>query len=457
MRKKTGGNIYSGASPEEVARDLAPLVDFRDEGMSLAELSALVEERLLPHLMRYDRPSFQSMFNAFPESGAEYGARTALEWNQGVTNWQVSPGGAMLEEMCCKAICRLFGLDEAAGATFMYCGTYANQQALYMALHRRAEVDGFDLARKGIAGFGGAARLKVLCSSDAHFSLRHAARTIGIGEEGIVELPVDGNRRVEVSGLRRALDEMRAQAEAFCVVATAGTTSTGAVDPVRDIAAVCRDEDVWMHVDGAYGLAYSLVPGWNPLFAGLELADSVSWDPHKQFGVPIPNSILFARRESDFARMALHSDYFNIEESDEPNPGLKSPPSTRPLTALSLVASLLHQGLAGVRERLKAPLAAVGGLHARLGSDKGFEVLHEPDTGILCFRVIPSGGVAEERLDELQQGIYERMMAGGERTISITRIGDRKALRLVAVSPSVSADDLIETAVAARDMATGMI
>ncbi|TEU16085.1 MAG: hypothetical protein E3J21_11565, partial [Anaerolineales bacterium] len=83
--------IYSGASPEQVAADLEPLLDFQDEGLSLYGLTKLVKERLFPHLMRYDQPEFQSMFNAFPEEGAEFGAQIALTYNQGVTNWQVSP------------------------------------------------------------------------------------------------------------------------------------------------------------------------------------------------------------------------------------------------------------------------------------------------------------------------------------------------------------------------------
>ena len=131
-----GHRLYSGASPEEVTADLKALVDFQEEGLPLDSLRSLVEERLLPHLRRYDLPSFHALFNAFPEEGAAYGGQVALEWNQGVTNWQVSPGGAVLEELCCQGLCRLFGLAPKADATILYCGTYANQQALYMALPR---------------------------------------------------------------------------------------------------------------------------------------------------------------------------------------------------------------------------------------------------------------------------------------------------------------------------------
>ncbi len=138
--------VHSGATPDQVAADLADLIRFEDDGMSLTDLENLIRQQLEPHFVRYDLPHFHSLFNAFLEPGAALGAEIALEWNQGVTNWQVSPGGAMLEELCCKALCRLFGLDQRADGTVMYCGTYANQQALYMALHRRAEERGFDLA-----------------------------------------------------------------------------------------------------------------------------------------------------------------------------------------------------------------------------------------------------------------------------------------------------------------------
>jgi len=321
--------LFSGASPQEVAAALAPLVDFQEEGLHIADLNLLIEEHLLPHLMRYDLPSFQGLFNSHLEAGAALGAEVALQWNQGVTNWQVSPGGATLEELCCQALCRLFGLGSEADATVLYSGTYANQQALYMALSDWAGREGFDFARKGMAGFKDAARLAVLVSEDAHFSLNHAVRFLGLGEEALVRVGVDQNRRMDVVELRKTLDELRQTRDVFCVVATAGTTSTGSVDPVNGIAEVCREEEAWLHVDGAYGLAYGLVPEKADLFQGLEKADTIAWDPHKQMGVPIPSSILFARNRDLFRPMALFSHYWNRADAQGANPGLKSIPSTR--------------------------------------------------------------------------------------------------------------------------------
>jgi L-2,4-diaminobutyrate decarboxylase len=155
--------------------------------------------------MRYELPSFHAMFNSSLEEGAAYGAHVALKWNQGVTNWQVSPGGATLEELCCQALCRLFGLGPDADATVLYCGTYANQQALYMALHRWAEKEGFDLAAEGLAGFSHSSRLAVVTSADAHFSVRQALRILGLGERSLVTVPVDRTRRMDLGQLQHTL------------------------------------------------------------------------------------------------------------------------------------------------------------------------------------------------------------------------------------------------------------
>lgn len=119
MNKEGPKPLYSGASPKEIAADLKPLIEFQDESMPLDELNELIEKKLIPHLIRYDRPEFHSLYNSFPEEGAEFGARIALQYNQGVTNWLVSPGGVMLEELCTQVQCRLFDLPNEADATFL--------------------------------------------------------------------------------------------------------------------------------------------------------------------------------------------------------------------------------------------------------------------------------------------------------------------------------------------------
>ena len=444
MKKSNPVPLYSGARPEQVAADIDRLVDFQPEGMPLEELQSLVSDRLLPHLMRYDQPQFQSMFNAFLSPEANLGAQVTLHYNQGVTNWQVSPGGAVLEELCCQALCELFGLSPEADATFMYSGTYANQQALYMAVHRYAERQGFDLSQKGISGFNDPSRLTILVSREAHFSLKHAVRILGLGEESLVLLPLDDSRRIDVDALQQKVRDSKDSRDILCMVATAGTTTTGAIDPIEEMADLCAETGAWLHVDGAYGYAYKLVPDWTHRFTGDDRADSIVWDPHKQLGAPIPNSVLFVKQKTEFSRMALHSSYFNRPGDEEPNPGVKSPPSTRPMSALPLVTILRGQGLGKVIEGLQSPLVAIRALADTLNTQADVEVLHQPETGILCFRMTPEGTPAQD-LDALQHRLYQRIMSSGERSISMTKLGGITALRLVVVSPYTTYEDLWET------------
>lgn len=448
---------------------MAPLVEVSGEGRSLAALRALVEERLAPHLVRYDHPGFHSLYNFLPEEGAALGAEIALAWNQGVTNWQVSPGGVTLERLLCDALRRLFGFPDGAGATFMYSGTYANHQALYLALTRGAERRGVSLAREGLAGFGDPSRLAVVASEEAHFSVRQTVRMLGLGEEALVPVETDGRGRLDPGALGRAVAELLAAGrEPVAVVLTAGTSSTGALDPLE--ASVDALEEAlgeggggregggagpgipWIHLDGAYGLAFRLLPEFDPYFRGLERVDSASWDPHKQLGVPIPSSVLFARRDEDLLRMAVHGDYFNRPGEEVPNPGLRSPPSTRPLSALPVAAAFLHGGLEGVRERLRAPLEAMSAFAARASREPAVEVVSEPELAIACLRIRPEGAV-EAEVDALQEELFRRTAARGERSVSLTAVDGRPVLRFLVVAPTSTADSMMETLAYLRALA----
>ena len=455
MNKKQN-RLFSGASPQEVQQDLLPLVDFQRAGQPLAKINQLIEEKLLPHLMRYDHAGFQSMYNSIPEPGAALGAQIALAHNQGVTNWQVSPGGAMLEELCCQSLCRLFQLPEQADATFMYSGTYANQEALYLAIHKKAELEGFDFGIEGMSGFQDPSRLVILTSTDAHFSINQCARMLGLGEQNLISLEVGANRQIDPQQLQETLAELKGIKDVCCIVATAGTTSTGTIDPIEALIEAAQQCNAWLHLDGAYGFSFSLLPECQARFQGIEKVDSITWDPHKQLGIPIPNSVLFVNNKQDFARITLFSHYFNRESSNEPNPGIKSPPSTRPMSALPLVTSLLHQGMDEILEKLRMPLQNIKSLNEHLMTQGDFRCWHEPDTGILCFQHQPSH-VPESHRNDLQTFIYETILREGKRSISVTQLEDAIALRILVMSHNIHYDDLLETITNIRSIGAGFI
>jgi glutamate/tyrosine decarboxylase-like PLP-dependent enzyme len=197
-------------------------------------------------------------------------------------------------------------------------------------------------------------------------------------------------------------------------------------------------------VDGAYGLAYALVPEKAPLFSGLDQADTITWDPHKQMGVPIPSSVLFAREGTSFQAVSVHADYWNRADAPGPNPGLKSIPSTRPFAALPLVASIRHQGLRELANRLRKPLKAIEGFYEELFQVSDVELLHKPDTGVLCFRV-KQPIMSEKEIDRLQEHICRTIGRKGRRVLSVTRMEGRPVLRVVAVTPEVTTGALVGT------------
>ena len=444
--------VYSGATLAEVRSDLKGLVDFQEEGMDVVDLSQELEKFLIPHLVNYDSPQFQSMFNAFPERGALIGADLSLRFNQGVTNWQVSPGGAVLEELCCRKLCELFELSEKAEATFMYSGTYGNQQAIYLALHKCAEAQGFDYSKEGISGFSHSENLKIVVAEDVHFSVVHAVRSLGLGDKSLLKVGLDENFRINHKDVQGIIERHGSEFEIVCVVTTLGSTITGSVDPLVNLSELCSAKGIWLHADGAYGLAYGLLREKKYLFEGLQLPDSIVWDPHKQLGIPIPSSLLFLNDRENFKRMNVHSNYFNRKEEVMPNPGLKSPPSTRPFSALPLVTSIRSQGLRVLRKRLRDSIEAVDALAEFLIDDIEIQVVNKPDTGVICFRVKPPG-IDQTELCALQEYVYKEVNMEGSRAISIASIEEKKVLRLVSVSPEVTVRALKSTILSIKESA----
>jgi len=215
---------------------------------------------------------------------------------------------------------------------------------------------------------------------------------------------------------------------------------------------MCKDMDVWFHVDGAYGLSFVLIPELRFMFDGMEAADSICWDSHKQFGVPIPSSILFVKNKYDFNRMAIFGNYFNRKEESELNPGLKSPPTTRPFAAFPLLTTILHQGLDKIRKNLHSSVDAIHSVYQEIVKQKDIEVLHRPQLGILCFRIIPEV-FSENMLDDLQVYVYERIKKEGIRSVSMTRLNNKTAIRLVAISPIVTAEAMLASVANVRELA----
>jgi aromatic-L-amino-acid/L-tryptophan decarboxylase len=274
----------------------------RDSSMTatpMAELLAEFDREILPALNQWNHPRFLGYFpntGSYPAILAEL---LAAALNVNAMSWEASPGGTELEHVATDHLRRLLGLPEPL---FGEITDTASTSTLYALAAAREYAADLRVRELGLAGRD-LPRLRVYCSDEAHSSVDKAVLTLGLGLGGVRRVRTDDELSMTADALAAAIAEDRkAGVRPLAVVASVGTTSTTAIDPVREIARVCREERLWLHVDTAYGGAAAVVPEMRWVLDGCELADSLVVNPHKWLFVPMDCSVLFTRRPEMLAR-----------------------------------------------------------------------------------------------------------------------------------------------------------
>jgi aromatic-L-amino-acid decarboxylase len=276
----------------------------------------------------------------------------------------------------------------------------------------------------------------------------------GLGRRSLRRVPIDARRRMRADALARAVARDRAEGRTpVAVVATAGTTLTGAVDPLDAIADVCEPEGVWLHVDGAYGLPAAATRTTRHLFAGLERADSVTIDAHKWLGVQKSCSLILLRRRGALRAAFGHQERYMLHEQDIANPVDQTLEYSRPLRSLRLWLALRVHGAAQFRAWIEQTLGHAARLADAVRDHPSFELLHEPMLSIVCFRHVPAG-VAEDRLDAHNERLARAMQHDGRIFLAPAVVDGRTCLRTCFVNYRTAPDAvelLLEVAAALGD------
>ncbi|MGJ9422140.1 pyridoxal phosphate-dependent decarboxylase family protein [Aeromicrobium sp. CF3.5] len=358
--------------------------------------------------------------------------------NSSLDTWDQSAGGTQIERRLIDWTAGRLGFGAGADGVFTSGGTQSNLQALLVARGRACVSGGAD---PGEPLASTVSRMRIFASTDSHFSVQKSANILGLGTDAVVTVATDGRRRMNVGALDLALHEARLEGLLpMAVVATAGTTDFGSIDPLEAIAGVCADHAVWMHVDAAYGGGL-IVSSRRHLLAGVDRADSVTIDFHKTFFQPVSSSaVLFSDGES-LGHVTYHADYLNPRSSAHPNQVDKSLQTTRRFDALKLWVTLRTMG----PETIGAYVDAVIDL-ARLGydlmvRDPDLEVVTEPTLSTLVFRFRPDG-VSEDVADEINPAIRRIVAGSGSAVIAGTKVGGRSWLKLTMLNPATTTDDL---------------
>jgi glutamate/tyrosine decarboxylase-like PLP-dependent enzyme len=295
--------------------------------------------------------------------------------------------------------------------------------ALAAARHRAAVAGGWDDRTEGVGGSRGEA-LRLYVSDESHSCQHKAARLLGLGDRAVVVVPTDPAGRMRVDALVSAIRaDLAAGRRPFCVVATAGVVSTGAIDPLADVAEICQQHGLWFHVDGSLGGFGVLDPDLGPRYRGLAAADSVVLDPHKWLSVPIDCAAVLVRRLDDLRdTFSLVPSYLRARQGDEPWLSEYVFDQTRPFRALKLWATLAGTGTDELRSRIRRNIGQARRLAAQIEAAPELELLARPELSVVAFRLTAGG-------DELNRLLPDLVQQRGEVFLTGARVRGREAIR----------------------------
>jgi glutamate/tyrosine decarboxylase-like PLP-dependent enzyme len=368
--------------------------------------------------------------------------------NMNVGGWRLAPAATEIELALIRWFADLFELPDDAGGLLVSGGAMANFVALKSARDHGAS---WDIRNRGVTG---GPPLVLYASQEVHVVNDRAADMLGLGADAVRKIPVDDGYRMRVDALRQAIASDRAEGlKPFAVVATAGTVATGAIDPLSEIADICVEERLWMHVDAAYGGPAVLTEDLRPLFSGIERADSIAFDPHKWLYTPISGGCVLIRDYTNlvlsFAAVAGYVHEDKERSGHGMDLGMMGPQFTRGFQALKIWVSLLAHGRNAYARRIShdAELARyMGGL---VENRPDFELAAPVGLSICCFRYVPEDlGESPDResyLNTLNERLMTEIQLDGRAYCSNAILEGRFVLRACIVNFRTEAEDVEAT------------
>jgi aromatic-L-amino-acid decarboxylase len=425
---------FAGIGGERVGAksDPAKLIPMFDRdppetGRDPNELLAQLKHDVLPNNLHVDHPRFFAFVpgpNNFVSTMAD---ALAAGFNVFNGTWFGGSAAAAVELGVVRWLCRACGFPNTAGGLFVSGGSMANLTALVAARHALLQ----DRIERAVVYF----------SDQTHSSVERALRVIGFLPEQLRKLPSDENFRLSIKPLRDAIRSDRAKGlRPFCVIANAGTTNTGAVDPLNDLADLVAKEKLWLHIDGAFGAASVLCDRGRELLGGLERADSISLDPHKWLFQSFECGCVLVRDVGLLkSAFQISADYLRDvhREAEKFNPCDHGVQLTRSFRALKVWLSLQTFGLTAFRDAITRGFELAEIAQRELGARKGWEILSPAQMATVCFRFGKS--------DDVQTKLVDAAMDDGYALLTSTTLRGAVALRLCTINPRTREQDIIGT------------
>ncbi len=422
--------IVPAVEPGEIAAKFPECAP--EHGASMDEVMREVDALIMPGIVHWGHPAFLGYFGSTSNGPALLGEMIAAALNVSAMTWRTSPAATELEGVVLAWIRELIGLPSAFMGIVYDTASVALMHALAAA--REVAGRGSEIRRRGLVGRGAElGTMRVYTSDQAHSSVEKAAIVLGVGEENVVRVRSDERFRMDVEALERAIaDDVAHGMRPMAVVATVGTTSTASIDPVPEIAAVCRALDVWLHVDAAYGGALAMLPERRDVMAGVELADSVMVNGHKWLFIPLDFSALYTSRPDVLRSVfAITPEYLRGDAAatgavDYMDYGIQL---GRRFRALKAWMALRAFGREGLKSRIREHCRLACLFAEWIEREPYYSIVAPVTMAVVCFRFEPRG-VSVERCDALNERIVEAVNASGDAYLTHTTLCGWRAMRI---------------------------
>lgn len=445
--------VASTATPQ----DLAELFDepLPEQGSPTEEILAKFRTDVLEHAMQVPSPRYYGQFNPTPLPIGVWADALASALNQNAGAWRNGPTSAMIEARVLHWLCELVGYGPQSFGVLASGGTEANLIALKCARDRAQPTVGQTFLSVPIHGLSASGNLTVYASEQCHFSIERSVDILGLGRNSLRKVATDENFHIRPDALKKQIEADRnAGLVPCCVIGIAGATSTGVIDPLAELAAIAQENNCWYHVDAAYGGTLAFSEKHRGKLAGIELADSVTFDPHKWMFVPFACGAVLVR---DGGRVLRDSFDITPEYLNEDRGGADvefdffryGQMGTRRFSSLKLWMALKFMGRAGYAAVIERQINLTEYLARRIDELTDFKRVGEVETAVCCFVFSPAGSenVSGVEQDRLQQKLQQSIERSGEAWITTTVLNGRRALRVNInsfLTERRHIDDLIE-------------
>lgn len=439
-------------SPEGTPAEMERLFDepLPENGISIDEIMKRFRSDIAPNSMMVPSPRYFGQFNPTPLPIGVWADALSSVLNQNAGAWRNGPASAMIEARVIRWLCDLIGYGAKSYGTLASGGSEANLIALKCARDNVAET----IKGSGVRTTAG--DLVVYASEHCHYSIDKSADILGLGRDLVRKIPTDERSHIRVNDLRRAIAHDREAGRIpCCIVGVAGTTSTGVIDPLEDLAEIAAENDCWYHVDAAYGGPLAFSEHYKNLLRGITRADSVTFDPHKWMFVPFACGATLVRDGGMVLREAFDSSPEYLSE-DRGGADVEfdffryGQMGTRRFNSLKLWMAIKFMGRKGYAETVERQIGLTKYLAQRLDASSNFKRVGEVETAVCCFRFLPASVVDVDgpQQDRLQQRLQQLIEKSGEAWLTTTIVHGRRVLRVNInsfLTEQRHIDDLLES------------